>query len=244
MPTIRKWKSKYPTILPSFFNDKNHVNGYVFIDKLCESLSEKVSVVTGMGQDVVSFQQIFRVKQGQKAFVNKNFGQMGWCLPAAIGMSVANNKGQVVLITGDGSIQFNLHELQTISYYNLPITIFIFNNGGYKSIRDMQNTLFDHRLIGADTTSGVSHPDFKKLAGAFNIPYYYFKDNAALRSLKRIISNKGPKICELNINKDQERIPRPGTFVNDHQELESLPLYDMLPRLPQIEIEEIIHAFD
>ena len=198
-----------------------------------------------MGLDVVSFAQVFKVKKNQRAYANKNFGQMGWCLPAAIGASVAKNNKRVILITGDGSIQFSIHELGTISHYKLPIKIFVFNNQGYKSIRDTQNSLFEGRLVGADSKSGVSNPNFKLLAKAYNLKYGYINNNSEINSkIREVLKTKGPTLYEVNIAFNQLRIPKSSTFKRPDGTLESRPLEDMFPFLPRKEIQENMNIFD
>ena len=242
----KKWKEKYNIIDPlHYLKGKKYVNSYVFASELSELLDSRDAVVTGMGLDVVSIIQSFKVKKRQRVYVNKNFGQMGWCLPAAIGACIANGCRRTVLVTGDGSLQFNIQELATIAHYKLPVKIFVFNNLGYKSIRDTQNNLFEGRLVGADISTGVSNPDFSKLAQAYNLSYEYIKNNNEIRSkVKKVINKDGPVLCEVNIAYNQPRIPRSSTFQRPDGTLESRPLEDLFPFLPREEIWENMHIFD
>ena len=242
----KKWKEKYNIIDPlHYLKGKKYVNSYVFASELSELLDSRDAVVTGMGLDVVSIIQSFKVKKRQRVYVNKNFGQMGWCLPAAIGACIANGCRRTVLVTGDGSLQFNIQELATIAHYKLPVKIFVFNNLGYKSIRDTQNNLFEGRLVGADISTGVSNPDFSKLAQAYNLSYEYIKNNNEIRSkVKKVINKDGPVLCEVNIAYNQPRIPRSSTFQRPDGTLESRPLEDLFPFLPREEIWENMHLFD
>lgn len=239
------WKQKYPNIVPEFLKDKKHVNSYVFFDKLSDFLSEGDIVTTGIALDVVSLFQAFKVKKNQRAFVNTNFGQMGWCLPAAVGTAVANKGKRVICVTGDGSLQFNSQELETIKHYNLPVKLFIFNNGGYESIRATQNNHFNGLFVGADEKSGVTNPDFKKLAQAHKLQYEKILDNSELEKVfKKVLSTKGPVLCEVNISYDQMRMPKASSFKRKDGVLESKPLEDMFPFLPRKEIYENMHIFD
>lgn len=243
--TCRLWKKKYPTIVEDFYKDKKHVNSYVFFDKLSDLIPADCILTTGIGLDVVSFYQSFRVKKNQRAFVNKNFGQMGWCLPATIGACVANGRKKVVCVTGDGSFQLNIQELATIDYHRLPIKIFLFNNKGYKSIRDTQNSLFEGRLVGADESSGVTNPDFKKITEAYNIAYENIENNNEIsEKITKVLKKKGPILCEVNIAPDQIRMPRATTFMDKDGKLKSRPLEDMFPFLPREELHYNMHLFD
>ncbi|OGK21881.1 hypothetical protein A3C23_00855 [Candidatus Roizmanbacteria bacterium RIFCSPHIGHO2_02_FULL_37_13b] len=244
LTTGKLWKEKYPTIISKFKQDKKHVNSYLFMDKLSDLLTKEDILTTGMGLDVISFNQAFKIKEGQRAYVNKNFGQMGWCLPAAIGACIANNRKRSICVTGDGSIQFNLQELNTIRYYKLPIKIFVFNNKGYKSIRDTQNSLFEGRLVGADKNSGVINPNFKKLASAYDLQYDYISNNSQIeKKIRRALITKGPTLYEVNISYDQSRMPRSVTRRKLDGSLESGSLEDMWPHLPKEELEAIMKTF-
>ena len=239
------FKNKYPSINPEYFKDKKNVNSYVFFDVLSDLLTNKDVLVTGISLDACSMYQAFKVKKGQRAFVNKNLGQMGWCLPASIGACVGNNYKRTILVTGDGSIQFNIHELETIKYYKLPIKIFIFNNQGYESIRSTQDNYFSGNYVGSNKDSGVTNPDFKLLARAHDFKYENITNNDQLvNKIKKTLKTKGPVLCEVNIAYDQKRMPRVSSFRRPDGTLESRPLEDMFPFLPRDEIYKNMHMFD
>lgn len=245
METCKIWKKKYPTVVPEFFDDKKHVNSYVFFKALSDAMTKDDGLVTGIGLDAVSMYQGFEVKPGQRAFVNKNFGPMGWCLPAGIGACIGRDRKSTVLVTGDGSFQFNSQELVTIWHNKLPLKIFVFNNGAYESIRATQNNLFDGRVVGADAKSGVGIPDFKKLAKVFDFPYFKIQKNSECnKKISNVLKTKGPVLCEVNISYLQKRIPKAATFRNKEGNLESKPLEDMAPFLPPEELQENMQLFD
>ena len=245
LKTCHFWKDKYPTVLNQFLNDKKHVNSYVFYKELSKLLKNTDVLTTGVGLDVVSFVQSFETKRNQRAFVNQNFGQMGWDLPAVVGTCTANNFKRVISVCGDGSFQMNIQELGTISLYKMPVKIFIFNNGGYKTIRDTQNNLFDGRLVGADKDSGVDNPNFEKIADAYKIKYFLLKNNTTLKEkIKKVLKQKGPVLCEVNIAFNQQRIPKVSTIKLENGSLVSKPLEDMFPFLPEEEIYKNMHMFD
>lgn len=239
------WKNKYPIIVPDYFREKKYVNSYVFMDVLSDILKKYDVLTTGIGMDVVAMYQAFKVKRGQRVYVNKNFGQMGWDLPAAIGACIANGKKQTICVTGDGSIQLNIQELQTMKYYQLPIKIFVFNNNGYSSIRATQNSLFNGFFVGADPSSGVDNPNFDKIAEAYEFHYDIIRNNSELNSkLGRILQAKGSWLCEVMISSKQEITPKARSFRRADGTLESRPLEDMYPYLPRQEIWDNMHMFD
>lgn len=239
------WKKKYPNISKDYWDDMTHVNSYVFFDKLSDAVTAKDVIVTGIGLDAVSLYQAFRVKKNQRAFVNKNFGQMGWSLPAVIGACAANKRKRTICVTGDGSLQVNVHELSTIRQYNMPVKIFVFNNGGYESIRYTQNNLFDGRLVGSDSKTGVSNPQFDSLARAYGLLYEKINNNAEIESkITKVLAVDGPVLCEININEKQRRLPRISSYRKPDGTLVSKPLEDMWPFLPESEVHENMSLFD
>jgi len=139
-----------------------------FIHDLTKDLPNNAIVVCGNGTACVAMFQSGVVKKGQRIFWNSGTAAMGYCLPAAIGAAVASGR-EVICITGDGSIMMNLQELQTIKHYKLPIKIYVLNNHGYRSLELTQENYFNSDYIGCNEVSGVSFPDFNKIAQAFGV---------------------------------------------------------------------------
>ena len=94
---------------------------------------------------------------------------MGYGLPAAIGAATHN---KIVCIEGDGRLHLNVHELQTMKHYNLPIKLIVINNDGYLSIKVSQKTFFNGNYVASEKTSGVSFPNYEKLIKAYDLPYF------------------------------------------------------------------------
>lgn len=238
------WKARYPVMVPEYYVDSGFVNSYVFMDVLSNLLAENDILVPGNGLDSVSFYQAFKFKTGQRYLINGNWGSMGWDLPLAVGACVAR-KGRVICVTGDGSLQWNVQELMTISHNRLPVFIFAFNNSGYASIRATQNNFFEGRKVGADQNSGVGNPDFKKLAEAYGITYARIEKNDDIEPVvQKLLKQSGPVFCEVSVALDQFIFPRASSFRREDGTLESRPLHDMAPFLPREEIWENMHLFD
>jgi acetolactate synthase-1/2/3 large subunit len=161
---------------------------------------------------------------------------MGFTLPAAIGACIASNK-PVVGITGDGSFQLNIQELQTVKHYNLPVKLIVWNNNGYLSIRATPDKFFDGRRIGTDSKSGVSFPEVERIANAYELPYVKIKDVSELREkLTNILTIHGPVICEVMCPENQEVIPNVSAVKNNDGSMTSKPIEDMYPFLDSNEI--------
>jgi acetolactate synthase I/II/III large subunit len=245
LSACRQWKERYPIIVDSFHEDPKYVNSYVFIDTLSDLLRGEDVVVGGAGLDTVSYYQAFKVKPGQRTMTSNNWGSLGWDLPLSIGASVGMRHGRVVCVTGDGSLQWNVQELLTISHYNLPIKIFMFNNRGYASIRATQKALCEGRYVAADNESGVDNPDFVSLATAYGLQHARIENHQDLEAgIQEVLDMQGGVLCEVNISPEQGISPKASAFKRDDGTLESRPLEDMAPFLPREEIFENMHLFD
>jgi acetolactate synthase-1/2/3 large subunit len=245
MEVCQYWKEKYPTVTPDYLEDKAHVNSYIFAQRLSEFLNPGAVLVTGNSLDIVSVYHSFNIKTGQRVFTNINFGAMGWDLPAAVGACVGNDRKETILVTGDGTIQFNVQELNTISYNHLPVKIFIQNNEGYASIRTTQESYFGGNFIGSDVSSGIGNPDFCKLAESFGFPYFKINNNEEISSiLKLVFGITGPVICELNLSYTQGRSPRIVSVKHEDGRMESKPLEDQFPFISREELYQNMHLFN
>ncbi len=245
LPACRRWRERYPIILPEYFDDQKHVNSYVFMDRLADRLNEGDVFVAGNGLDCVTYYQSYKVKAGQRSMISNNWGSMGWDLPLSIGACLGHGRRPTICMTGDGSIQLNIQELLFLQFHQLPLKIFIFNNRGYSSIRATQNAFFKGRFVGADPASGVGSPNFEKLAHAYNIAYFKINTNAELDSvIPAALATTGPAICEVNLAVEQGITPKASAFTRPDGTIESRPLEDMAPFLSREEVFENMHLFD
>jgi len=225
------WKNKYPVCEPRYAND-SLVNLYYFIDTLCEVMSPDACVVSDAGSAYYVTSQALRLKTGQRYVTSGAQAEMGFTLPAAIGVCLAKERQDVIGITGDGSFQMNIQELQTLVEYKLPLKLFVWNNDGYLSIRASQNKFFNGRQYGTDKRSGVSFPNLEKIADAYGIPFVKINTTATLKQgLKQALETPGPVLCEVMCIPDQEIIPNVSALKREDGTLVSKPLEDMYPFL-------------
>jgi acetolactate synthase-1/2/3 large subunit len=184
-----------PKVLDIHRNNKQYVSHYAFIEKLSNILPDDHHIVTSDGSANVVTMQVMNLKKNRRMFTNTGCAPMGYGLPAAIGASVHHS---IICIEGDGSLHLNIHELQTIKHYNLPIKLFILNNDGYLSIKISQDTFFNGNYVASEKNSGVSFPNFKKLIKAYNLPYYCIKKNKDIdKVLQNFLQLDGPCVCEV-----------------------------------------------
>lgn len=234
------WKKKYPVVSKAHYEATGLVNVYAFIDTLSRHLEENAVTVVANGSASVVGSQSYYIGKGQRFIMNCGMSSMGYDLPAAVGAAVAAENRQVVCIAGDGSIQMNLQELQTVVTNRLPIKIFVINNGGYHQIRQTQNNIFHNGLVGVGPESGdLGFPDFEKLAAAYGIPYGRIDDNHSLvDGIDKALEAESFYLCEVMCSTDQKFEPKSATKRLEDGSLFSPPLEDLAPFLPREELEE------
>ena len=181
----------------------------------------------------------YPITEGMRLITNPSTAAMGYCLPAAIGVCVANNMKKTYLVTGEGSFQMNIQELQTIVHNKLPIAIFLMNNQGYHSIRMTQNSYFGKPLVGVGPESGdLSFPDLSKLVPAYGLPYIRCEKMEDMeRGINWAIENEGPCFCEMMLSTMQVTEPKAASKRLPNGSMVSAPLEDMAPFLPEEELE-------
>ncbi|NDD13946.1 MAG: thiamine pyrophosphate-binding protein, partial [Betaproteobacteria bacterium] len=144
-----KWKEKYPVCLPEYEHTVGAINVYTFMDRLSNLATEGDAFIGDAGSAIYAVSQGLILRHDNQRYIPSSaMATMGYTIPAAIGVSAALGDKRVMAITGDGSLQQNIQELQTILHYKLPIKLFIWNNDGYLSIRASQKNYFEERYIG------------------------------------------------------------------------------------------------
>ena len=251
--TCRMWKEKYPVVLPKHFahGDEEPANVYAMIKEISSRLEEGQITVVGNGSACVVGGHAWVIKKGQRFITNSAIAAMGYDLPAAIGVWAASRDQQcyhqgdrvtgkdLILLTGDGSIQMNLQELQTIIHHEMNIKIFLINNGGYHSIRQTQKNFFGEPLVGIGVDSGdLSFPSMEKLAAAYGYPYVAVYHNSQLpEAVEQTLAIDGPVICEVFVSRDQNFEPKSSAKRLPDGTMVSPPLEDLSPFLPDEEMD-------
>ena len=209
LDTCCKWKKKYPMVKKEYYSQKKFVNPYVFINELSKILNNKSVIIADDGGHLTWAIQAFKVKGGQKLFSAFGNSPMGYAFPASIGASIVNNKGKVICIDGDGSIQMNIQELQTVVHNKLPIKIIVLNNNGYGIIKQFQDLYLNKRHEATTAKTGVVNPNFKKVMKAYNINYTLISNHKNLKNkLKKPITSNKPEFIEVLLKPEQKIIPK------------------------------------
>ncbi|TCD01955.1 thiamine pyrophosphate-binding protein [Pedobacter frigidisoli] len=233
------YRVNYPWVNENDHPDQDgFINSYPFMEKLNKHFKPDQHVTTDMGTALLSGHQVLKFTKGQRLMTSTGLGEMGYGLPAAIGVSIARNKGEVICLNCDGGMMMNLQELQTMVHYKLPIKLFIFNNDGYLMIKHTQNALFNGRRAGVDSKSGVTCPDFSALANAFGIPAFQIKTWEDFdRVIPQVQELEGPVICEVFMHPNQLFVPKLSLSIQKDGTLISPPLEDLSPLLSRAELK-------
>lgn len=246
LPSWQNWQNwcvtlreRYLAVSPEQRIASGLVDPYYFVETLTRHLDENAIVVAGNGTACVVLFQAAKVKKGQRFFWNSGCASMGYDLPAAIGACFAANGRDVVCIAGDGSLQMNIQELQTVAHHNLPIKLFVLNNNGYISIRQTQEAFFSARYTGCDSKSGVSLPDVTKLAAAYGLASAVIDQNDGLsEAVARVLALPGPVVCEVRLTPNYKFEPKLTSEKNLDGQIVSKPLEDMYPFLDRDEFKK------
>lgn len=237
----RKLNKKYPNVSPEFWKQKRYVNPYCFIERIGKILKPNDLIVVSDGVGPLNcMYQAFYVKSGQRVILNLGCAQMGYGLPAAIGVAFATKKKKrIICFEGDGSLQLNIHELQVVKHHNLPIKLFVYSNDGYQSIRNTQDGLFGGKHVASDSASGVSVPDFVKIGKAYGIKTIRIHNHQDMeKKIRYVLSYKGPILCDINTIRILPLIPRVQTLKRPDGSFYSPPLEEMSPLLSDKEQKE------
>lgn len=237
----RRWKERYPVVTGEHYRtmEEGRTNIYAFFHEMTSRLKEGAKLVVSVGTSRVAGSQSAVIKKRTRFITNPNTASMGYGLPAAIGVCRAA-KEEVICVTGEGSLQMNLQELQTIVQNRFPIKIFVINNEGYHSIRQTQMNFFGEPLVGVGPESGdLSFPDLEKLAWAYGIPYAVCRDSASLgEDIGRVLNQPGAVICQVFVTKKQYTQPKTASRRLPDGRMVSAPLEDMYPFLEREELKE------
>ena len=236
------WCAERRKLLPSVTaeqeNWQDKVNPYFFMRELTRTLPENCDVVAGNGTACVALFQSGETKVGQHIFWNSGCASMGYDIPASLGAAAGSGR-MTVCLAGDGSFMMNMQEIQTIIHHRLPVKIFLLDNDGYGSIKQTQTNFFGKELIGCDAVSGVSFPDFIKVAEAFGFETFEIREQKNLsEQIHKIIAADGPVFCVVRMPSFLNFSPKLSSKRLPDGTMVSAQLEDMFPFLEREEFEK------
>ncbi len=231
-------KNRYDVKESEYSSTSDGINSYHLIPELFRNISNKTSVVCGNATACIVPFQTAVLKDGMRLFSNSGSASMGYDLPASLGAAVADPTRKVVCLAGDGSIMMNIQELETLANWNADVLVIVLDNDGYLSIKQVQQNFFGHDH-GASPKSGVTFPDFEKVAAAFRVPSHRLDPAGDWTSdLKKFINMSGPRLLVAPLEVSQEFIPRlKSKMVNGT--IQTPELDDMFPHIDEVELENI-----
>lgn len=232
----REWKTKYPVVLPEYRHRPDGVSTYVLAEAISRASAPADVIVSGSsGAGIEIFCLAATLKEGQRLFLTTALGAMGNGLPALVGACLANNRRRTLGVDGDGGLQLNVQEFETIRRLQLPIKLFVLNNDGYASIRTSQTRYFG-RLAGADATSGVTLPPLHKVVGAYGLAYAKIDSDRDLEArVRALLEAPGPLVIEVMTPREEPRAPSLSSMRKPDGSMVSKPLEDLWPFLPRDE---------
>lgn len=252
VPNYAEWKKfckgmkeRYPLLEEPQEAASDMVDLYQFSMGLSEQCGkDDVIVVSSTSRCNTAGHMAFRHKVGQKTISSMGFGSMGFALPSVIGAWFSSGKRRVVMLEGDGSLQLNIQELETIAYHKINAKMFIFQNAGYAAIATMQDRNFEGFHVGSDEASGVAMPDLGKVSAAYGIPYFSIHNNKEIESvIRQVLGVDGPAVCGVVGSITFDEIPKCISSLDKDGRRVSAALENPFPFLPEEEMQEIYKGF-
>ena len=226
---------------PKVNNSKTTVHSAEVIQFLNDVISEDAIICTDVGAGLLTGHYMYESKGTQRFFTSQGLGEMGFGLPGAIGAHFAAPSKQLICLNTDGAIMFNMQELQLVVEHNIPLKLFVFNNNGYAMIKISQHNLFNSRITGSSTESGISFPSFEKLASTFNFDYIKVSNLDSLNDdFVEQINNKNSVLIEIVMDSEQRYFPRLATAKLGDGTLISPPIEDLDPLIPIDLLENLL----
>lgn len=201
-----------------------------YIEVINDYIDENTNIFVDVGQNQVWAAHSFKIKEKQKIIFSGGLGAMGFALPAAIGGAIAT-KTRTIVIAGDGGLQMNIQELQTLKRESLPITIFVFNNDSLGLIHQQQCDFFDHKFYGACEEGGYEAPDFCKIAEAYGIKSRKIKNVEEFKNILNDYDFEKAGLIEINLPVGTKAYPKTffgHSMINQRPELDENLLKELL----------------
>ena len=233
MAYARQVRDALPAVEAVNSTADGYASPYRFVEHLSSLCQPGDTIVPcSSGGAFTVMMQAFRQQAGQAIVTNKGLASMGYGLSGAIGAAFANPGGRVVLVEGDGGFAQNLQEIGTAQINGLDLKIFLFDDGGYASIRATQRSYFKGRYVGCDRGTGLGLPDWEKLFAAWSVPVMTLDaGNMAGEAFAARFAQPGMAAFVVKIDPEQTYFPKITSRITESGAMESNPLHLMTPDL-------------
>lgn len=243
----QEWRRKFPPDSytgPSLPADPPE-NGLIYplplLRKLSAELGENDVIVADGGPSLIYTLLAFRFKSGQRLISSTGLELPGFALAGAIGASIGRERKPVVCLCEDRGFQISIQDLQTILDYRLPVKVLIFKSKGHSIIRNIQRDYFGGRFVGTDNEIRLGSAPLIQIARTLGFPTFEANRSDRLgATLREWLDVAGPAICEIQVEDDQDKIPRPGFTIRDDHKWVAKPLEDMYPLLDRKVLQEMM----
>ena len=247
MARCREWRQKFPPDSytgPSLPADPPE-NGLIYplplLRTLSAELGENEVVVADGGATLIYTLLAFRFKSGQRLISSTGLELPGFALAGAIGACIGRDRKPVGCLCEDRGFQISIQDLQTILDYRLPIKVLIFKSKGHSIIRNIQRDYFGGRFVGTDNEIRLGSAPLIQIAKTLGFPTFEAAQSTELpATLHEWLDIAGPAICEIQVEDDQDKIPRPGFTIRDDQKWMAKPLEDMYLLLDRKTLQDIM----
>ncbi|GAC1301494.1 MAG: acetolactate synthase large subunit [Steroidobacteraceae bacterium] len=233
----RKIGRQFPALEAANVSEQG-INPYRAVAAVFAGLPDRAVVACGNASACILPFQVGTIKAGQRMFSNSGSASMGYELPAAIGAALADQTRRVVCMAGDGSLQMNVQELQTLATLQLDVIVVVLANDGYLSIRLSHENFFG-KVVGADRSSGVQCPDYVLLARAYGLRALDVRDAGQLDGLAALLAQQGPVLVQIHVDRVQGFAPKLKSRMDENGRFLTPSMDDMFPFLEAEELEEI-----
>lgn len=225
-------RDRYPVVMDEY-RTLDPLNAYYFTDILSKLAPEEAAVVVDTGSVCNIVSQTWQIKSKQKYFISGGLSCMGFWAGA---IGCCEDGTDVIALSGDGSVSMNVQEFATLSYYHLPVKLFVYQNNGYMLIRHNQHNYMDDRFLGVGPESGVQTPDYCKLAAAYGIPCVRISYGDDIEAkIMDVLSTDGPVVCEVMLEQFGPLAPRIASKVMPDGSLKAAEFDDLAPFLKEEE---------
>lgn len=233
---VQNVRQQVPTLEAANTSSAGFINSFAFLKNLSRATQPSdILALCSSGGTFTGALQNYELAPSQMATTSAAHASMGYGLATAIGAAFSNPSRRVVLTEGEGGFSQNLQELAMVKRFALPIKIFLFENGGYASIRATQKKFFNGAYLGCDPETGLGFPDWKKLFEAYDIPCTLLEQaEIGVETLSALLSTRpGPEAWIVRVDPHQPNWPAVSTVLSADGLLTSSPLYEMLPKLSE-----------
>lgn len=225
---------------PAPSDPKTQIHSGDVIEFLNTNLSPDAIIGTDVGAALLTGHYMYEQLGSRRFFTSQGLGEMGFGLPGAIGAHFAAKSKQIVCLNTDGALMFNLQELQVVKEHNIPLKLFIFNNSGYSMIRISQENLFENRVSGSTSESGISFPDFHQVSITFGFNHTVVRNREDLHKVHSLLTSGRAELIEIMMDPDQKYFPRLATNKLADGTLVSPPLEDLDPKIDLALLEDLL----